>query len=92
MRSSRQEGWLGRRSTSESNLSRYPVFLNHRTHRTHGNKSSRRYVIFPCIQCVLWFPALWRQELVAAPQYRAAANTAMGWKYANLLTELRIEN
>jgi integrase len=29
---------------------------------------------------------------VAAPQYRAAANTAMGWKNANLLTELRIEN
>jgi hypothetical protein len=30
--------------------------------------------------------------VVAAPQYRAAANTAMGWKNANLLTELRIEN
>ena len=28
-------------------LSRYPVFLNHRTHRTHGNRSSHRYVIFP---------------------------------------------
>ena len=28
-------------------LSRYPVFLNH---RTHGNESSRRYVIFPCIR------------------------------------------
>jgi hypothetical protein len=32
------------------------------------------------------------QYVVAAPQYRAAANTAMGWKNANLLTELRIEN
>ena len=30
--------------------------------------------------------------VVAAPQYRAAANTAMGWKNANLLTELRMEN
>jgi hypothetical protein len=30
--------------------------------------------------------------VVTAPQYRAAANTAMGWKNANLLTELRIEN
>ena len=30
--------------------------------------------------------------VVAAPQYRAAANTAMGWKNANLLNELRIEN
>ncbi len=30
--------------------------------------------------------------VVAAPQYRAAANTAMGRKNANLLTELRIEN
>jgi hypothetical protein len=30
--------------------------------------------------------------VVAAPQYRAAANTAMGWKNLNLLTELRIEN
>jgi hypothetical protein len=27
-----------------------------------------------------------------APQHRAAANTAKGWKNANLLTELRIEN
>jgi len=35
-------------------LSRYPVFLNHRTHRTHGNKSSHRYVIFPCLR---WFLA-----------------------------------
>ncbi len=32
------------------------------------------------------------EYVVAAPQYRAAANTAMGWKNANLLTELRIEN
>jgi hypothetical protein len=30
--------------------------------------------------------------VVAAPQYRAAANTAMGWKNSNLQTELRIEN
>ena len=30
--------------------------------------------------------------VVAPPQYRAAANTAMGWKNANLLTELRMEN
>ncbi|MCY3004439.1 MAG: hypothetical protein NTV29_00505 [Planctomycetota bacterium] len=28
-------------------LSRYPVFLNHRIHRTHGNKSSHRYVMLP---------------------------------------------
>ncbi len=33
-------------------LSRYPVFLNHRTHRTNGNKSSHRNVIFPCVRCV----------------------------------------
>jgi hypothetical protein len=26
--------------------------------------------------------------VVAAPQYRAAANTAMGWKNANLRSEL----
>jgi hypothetical protein len=32
------------------------------------------------------------EYVVAAPQYRAAANTAMGWKNAKLLTELRIEN
>jgi integrase len=30
--------------------------------------------------------------VVAPPQYRAAANTGMGWKNANLLTELRMEN
>ena len=32
------------------------------------------------------------EYVVAAPKYRAAANTAMGWKNSNLLTELRIEN
>jgi hypothetical protein len=32
------------------------------------------------------------EYVVAAPQYRAAANTAMGWKNSNLLTELRMEN
>jgi hypothetical protein len=32
------------------------------------------------------------EYVVAAPQYRAAANTAMGWNNANLLTELRMEN
>ncbi len=32
------------------------------------------------------------EYVVAAPLYRAAANTAMAWKNANLLTELRIEN
>jgi hypothetical protein len=32
------------------------------------------------------------EHVVAAPQYRAVVNTAMGWKNANLLTELRIEN
>jgi hypothetical protein len=32
------------------------------------------------------------EYVVAAPQYRAAANTAMGWKNANLLPELRMEN
>jgi hypothetical protein len=32
------------------------------------------------------------QCVVETPQYRAAANTAMGWKNANLLTELRMEN
>ena len=32
------------------------------------------------------------EHVVAAPQYRAAANTAMGWKNSNLLTELRMEN
>jgi hypothetical protein len=32
------------------------------------------------------------EYVVAASQYRAAANTAMGWKNAYLLTELRIEN
>jgi integrase len=31
------------------------------------------------------------EYVVAAPQYRAAANTAMGWKNANLRSELRIE-
>ena len=28
------------------------------------------------------------QYVVAAPQYRAAANTAMGWKKANLRSEM----
>jgi hypothetical protein len=32
------------------------------------------------------------EYVVAAPQYRAAANTAMGWKNSNLRTKLRIEN
>ena len=32
------------------------------------------------------------EHVVAAPQYRAVANTAMGWKHANLRSELRIEN
>jgi len=32
------------------------------------------------------------EYVVAASQYRAAANTAMGWKNSNLRTELRIEN
>jgi hypothetical protein len=31
-------------------LSRYPVFLNHRTHRTHGNKTFPRFVMLPCIR------------------------------------------
>jgi hypothetical protein len=39
-------------------LSRYPVFFNHGTYRTHGNKSSHRYVRLP------WFLALRRQERV----------------------------
>jgi hypothetical protein len=39
-------------------LSRYPVFLNHRTHRTHGNESSPRYVVFPCVRCVPWFHSM----------------------------------
>ena len=71
-------------------LSRYPVF-NHRTRRTHGNKSSHCYVMLPCVRCVPWFPDLRRQErisVVAAPQYRAAANRAMGWKISNLRTEM----
>ncbi len=50
------------RQTVEALLLR-PSF-NHRTHRTHGNKSSHRYVLVPCIRCVLWFPALRRQERV----------------------------
>jgi len=29
-----------------------------------------------------------REFVVAAPQYRAAANTAMGWKNSNLRTEM----
>jgi hypothetical protein len=29
------------------------------------------------------------QYVVAAPQYRAAANTAMGWKNLNLRTEIK---
>ena len=32
------------------------------------------------------------EYVVAAPQYRAAAKTAMVWKNANLLTELRMED
>jgi hypothetical protein len=71
-------------------LSRYP-FFNHRTRRTHGNESSHRDAMLPWFRCVPWFLALRRQErisVVAAPQYRAAANTAMGWKKSNLRTEL----
>jgi hypothetical protein len=71
-------------------LSRYP-FFNHRTRRTHGNKSSHCYAMLPCVRCIPWFPDLRRQErisVVAAPQYRAAANTAMGWKTSNLRTEM----
>jgi hypothetical protein len=71
-------------------LSRYP-FFNHRTRRTHGNESSHRDAMLPWFRCVPWFLALRRQErigVVAAPQYRAAANTAMGWKKSNLRTEM----
>ena len=32
------------------------------------------------------------EYVVAAPQYRAAANTVMGWKNSNLLNKLRMEN
>jgi hypothetical protein len=68
-------------------LSRYPVFLNHRTHRTHGNKTFLRYVMLPCTRVCSVVPcsmATRANTWVAAPQYRAAANTAMGWKNANL--------
>ncbi len=71
-------------------LSRYPAF-NHRTRRTHENESSHRDAMLPWFRCVPWFPGFRRQErisVVAAPQYRAAANTAMGWKNANLRSEM----
>jgi hypothetical protein len=42
-------------------LSRYPVFLYHGTHGTHGNKPSHCYVMLPRVRCVPWFPALRRQ-------------------------------
>jgi len=37
-------------------------FFNHRTHRTHGNESSHRYLLLPWFRCVPWFHALGRQK------------------------------
>ncbi len=65
-------------------LSRYPVFFNHRTHRTHGNESSPRYVVFPCVRCVPWFPALRRQERICG---RCTA-VSSGSEYNDGLEEL----
>ena len=47
-------------------LSRYPVFLNHRTHGTHGNKTISRCVMLQWIRCVLWFLAFRRQERICS--------------------------
>jgi hypothetical protein len=56
--------WLAKSPALREKLIAMGVFLNHRTHRTHGNKSSHRYVIFPWFRRVPWFPALRRQERV----------------------------
>jgi len=68
----------------------YPVFLNHRTHRTHGNKSSTvmsSFRVFRVFRGSLLFGNK-SEYVVEAPQYRAAANTSMGWKNSNLRTEM----
>ena len=61
----------------------------------HEGRGIRSCPIFPELRSILdeAFEIFGDKSdyVVAAPQYRAAANTAMGWKNANLLTELRIE-
>jgi hypothetical protein len=62
--------------------SRYPVFLNHRTHRTHRNESSPRHVIFPCVRCVPWFPALmgWKNSNLRTEMTRLLRRAGVsGW-------------
>ena len=62
----------------------------------HEGRGIRSCPIFPELRAILdeAFEIFGDKSeyVVAAPQYRAAANTAMGWKNANLLTELRMEN
>jgi len=62
----------------------------------HEGRGIRSCPIFPELQPILdeAFEIFGDKSeyVVAAPQYRAAANTAMGWKNAHLLTELRMEN
>ena len=71
-------------------LSRYPVFLT-TEHTEHTEKEGLLFRVFGVFRGSLLFGDK-SEYVVAAPQYRAAANTAMGWKNANLLTELRMEN
>ena len=62
----------------------------------HEGRGIRSYPIFPELRPILdetlEIFGDKSEYVVAAPQYRAAANTAMGWRNSNLLTELRMEN
>jgi integrase len=60
----------------------------------HEDRGIRSCPIFPELRPILGeaFEIFGDKSeyVVAAPQYRAAANTAMGWKNSNLLTESRM--
>ena len=62
----------------------------------HAGHGIRSCPIFPELRSILdeAFEIVGDKSefVVAGPQYRAVANTAMGWKNANLRSELRIEN
>jgi hypothetical protein len=77
-------------------LSRYSVFLNHRTHRTHGNKTFLRYVMLPCtrvcsvVPCSLATRAnTWSQLRSTAPLLtrRWVGSTRHLWKRDGMLAK-----
>jgi hypothetical protein len=59
-------------------LSRYPVFLNQRTHGTHVNKTISRCVMLQWIRRVLWFPALRGQERIRGRRSAVSSGSQHG--------------